>query len=180
MSRLEEKFKSEIVPDLKKELNLKNSLSVPRVVKVVVSMGLKEGAKDSSVIEKNKQHLAVITGQNPRVCRAKKSVAEFSLVKGNPIGLMVTLRGKRMYDFLEKLFFIVLPRLRDFHGVSLSGFDGKGNYNLGIPEVITFHEVEYTKVEKMKGLGVTLVTSAKNDKIAKVLLESLGMAFAKS
>lgn len=179
MTKLSEKFKKETTLALKKELGLDNVLAVPRVTKVVVNMALKEGAKDSGVIEKNKGHLMAITGQVPQTCRAKKSVAAFSLVKGSPIGLSVTLRGERMYDFLEKVFAIVLPRLRDFHGVSLGGFDGKGNYTLGIPEIMVFPEIEYTKVDKMKGLGLTLVTNSKDDKIARVLLESLGMPFAK-
>lgn len=179
MNKLAEKFESDLKPALQKELGLKNPLAVPRLIKVVVSMGVKEGAKDKGVIEKNKSQLEIIAGQSARICRAKKSIAEFSLVKGSPIGLSLTLRGKRMFDFLEKLFGIVLPRLRDFHGVSLKGFDGWGNYTLGIPEIIVFPEVDYGKVDKTKGLQVTLVTNAKDDKIARRLLEALGMPFEK-
>lgn len=179
MNNLFERYRQEIKEDLKKELRLTNSLAVPRMIKVIVSMGLKEGAKDQGVIDKNKVHLETITGQRPKICRAKKSIAAFSLVKGNPIGLAATLRGKRMYDFLEKLFRIILPRLRDFHGVSVSGFDGRGNYSLGIPEIVVFPEVDFTKIDKPRGLEINLVTNAKDDKSAKLLLESLGMPFTK-
>jgi large subunit ribosomal protein L5 len=179
MNNLFEKYRQGIKEDLKKELKLTNSLAVPRMIKVVVSMGLKEGVKDQGVIDKNKVHLEAITGLRPKICRAKKSIAAFSLGKGNPIGLAVTLRGKRMYDFLEKLFKVVLPRLRDFRGVPVSGFDGRGNYNLGTPEIIVFPEVDFTKIDKPRGLEINLVTNAKDDKSAQLLLESLGMPFAK-
>lgn len=176
---LEEKYKKEVRPVLIRELGLKNALAAPRLLKVVVSMGVKEGAKDKSVLEKCSAQLAAITGQLPKICRAKKSIAAFSLVKNSPIGLAVTLRHGRMNDFLEKLFFIVLPRLRDFHGVSVHGFDGKGNYNLGLPELVVFPESEYEKTDRSRGLQITIVTSAKNDKIARLLLESMGLPFTK-
>lgn len=179
MNKLFEKYQKELKEELKKELKLTNSLAVPKVIKVVVSMGLKEGAKDQGVIDKNKIHLETVVGQKVKICRAKKSIAAFSLGKGNPIGLAATLRGERMYDFLEKLFRIILPRLRDFHGVSVSGFDGRGNYSLGIPEIIVFPEVDFSKVDRARGVEITLVTNAKNDKIAQRLLEFLGMPFTK-
>lgn len=179
MKNLQEKFQTEVRPKLQKEFNLKSPLAVPKVSKVVVSMGIKEGAKDQGVIEKVKTQLMEITGQAPRVCRAKKSIASFNLGKGSPIGLAVTLRKKRMYDFLERLFWLVLPRMRDFHGVSLAGFDGRGNYNLGIPEIIVFPEIDYAKIDKIRGLQVTIVTNTKDNKKAKRLLEELGMPFAR-
>jgi len=179
MNNLFEKFETKIKPVLQKEFNLKSSMAVPKIKKVVVSMGIKEGAKDHSIIEKIKEQLKAITGQLPKVCKAKKSIAAFSLTKGSPIGLAVTLRGKRMYDFLEKLFNLVLPRVRDFHGVSLSGFDGRGNYNLGIPEIIVFPEIDFSKVDKMRGLQITIVTNTEDNNKAHRLLEELGMPFQK-
>lgn len=180
MKNLSEKFFSEIRPKLQKEFGLKNLLEVPQLVKIVVAMGIKEGAGDKSVIEKAKIHLASITGQSPKVCRAKKSIAAFNLTKGSPIGLMVTLRGKMMYDFSDKLFNIVLSRTRDFRGVPLSGFDKNGNYTLGIGEIIVFSEVDYAQLDKTRGLEVTFVIKTKNINSSKKLLEELGMPFQKS
>jgi len=150
-----------------------------KITKVVVSMGIKEGAKDKAIIEKMKSQLAAITGQLPKVCRAKKSIAAFSLSKGSPIGLMVTLRGKRMIDFLKKVFTIVLPRTRDFKGAPLTGFDGRGNYNLGIREMFIFPEVDYSQFDKPRGLQITIVTNTKDNREAKHLLEKFGMPFQK-
>ncbi len=180
MVRLLEKFRKEISPSLKEELKLENDLAVPRMMKVVVSVGVKEGAKDKGIIEKVKNQIEAVTGQVARVCRAKKSVAAFSLGKGNPIGLMVTLRGKRMYDFVEKIFSVILPRTRDFQGVSQSGFDGKGNFNLGIPEMVVFPEVDFSKLDRSRGLQITIVTNAEDDEKAKKLLEKLGIPFRKN
>ena len=179
MNQLRKKFNEELKGELQKKLSLTNMLAVPRITKVVLNMGLKEGAKDKSVIEKVKPQLEAIAGQTPYLRRAKKSIAAFSLVKGSPIGLAVTLRGKKMDDFLEKLFTIVLPRLRDFRGVSLASFDGRGNYNLGISEIIVFPEIDYNKIDKVRSLQITLVTNTKDDKMAKSLLETLGMPFEK-
>lgn len=151
-----------------------------KITKVVVSMGVKEGAKDKGIIDKMKVLMAAITGQQPKVCRARKSIAAFSLVKGSPIGLLVTLRGKRMNDFFKKIFTIVLPRARDFRGVSPAGFDGRGNYNLGISEMIVFPEVDYSQLDRPRGLQITIVTNAGNDMKAKHLLEELGIPFAKA
>lgn len=177
MSRLEEKYKKEIVPQLTKELGVKNALAVPRLLKVVVNIGVKEGISDKTAFESASQSLAVITGQKPRIARAKKSVASFKLQAGDPIGLVVTLRRRRMYDFLEKLFKIVLPRMRDFQGMPTKGFDGHGNYTLGIPEQIVFPEVDYAKIDKVRGLEITIVTTTDSDEQAKRLLELLGMPF---
>lgn len=179
MSDLKQKYQKEIAPILVKKLKLKNLLAVPRVTKVVVSMGVGEGAQDKSLIESATSELAVITGQKPKVTRARKAEAGFKLRAGDPIGLMVTLRGKRMYDFLEKLFKIVLPRVRDFRGVSLKSFDGQGNYNLGLREQFVFPEIDYGKVVKAKGLQITVITNAGDNERAKMLLELLGMPFQK-
>lgn len=149
------------------------------ITKVIVSMGVGEAAQDKGVIEAASQDLLAITGQKPKVTRARVSIAEFKLRKGAPIGLMVTLRGKRKNDFLQKLFRIVLPRLRDFQGLSVKGFDGRGNYNLGISEQIVFPEVDAKKIDKVRGLQITMVTDTDSDKEAKEFLQTLGMPFAK-
>lgn len=179
MSYLLEKYKKEVVPTLSSELQTKNALALPRLVKVVVNVGIKEAAHDEVVLARAMEELMVITGQKPTVRRAKKSIATFKLVRGNPIGLTVTLRGERMYNFLEKLLNIVLPRVRDFRGASASSFDGHGNYSLGIAEQIVFPEVDFAKVDKTRGLEITIVTTAKTDEVARKLLEPLGMPFAK-
>ncbi|MCX6725870.1 MAG: 50S ribosomal protein L5 [Candidatus Shapirobacteria bacterium] len=176
---LQEKYKNEINQKLAKEFSLDNFLAVPAVKKVVINMGLGEMARDKGLIEKATEDLRIITGQKPRINKARLSIAGFKLRKGDPVGLMVTLRGKRMYQFLEKLFRIVLPRFRDFRGVPLSGLDGQGNYNLGISEQIVFPEIDYAKVDKIRGLQITFVTSARNNQQAKRLLEELGIAFEK-
>lgn len=180
MSNLFEKYQKEIVPALSLELQTKNALALPRLVKVVINVGLKEAAHDEAVLTRAREELMVITGQKPTVRRAKKSIASFKLVRGNPIGLTVTLRGERMYNFLEKLLNIVLPRVRDFRGASASSFDGHGNYSLGIAEQIVFPEVDFAKVDKTRGLEITIVTTAKTDEAARKLLEPLGMPFSKS
>jgi len=150
-----------------------------RVEKVVVNIGLGEGAHDKNAIEVASKDLAAITGQKPVICRARVAISGFKIKKGDPIGLKVTLRGKRMRDFLTKLFTIVLPRLRDFQGVSLKSFDGQGNYSLGIPEQIVFPEIDYSKISKIRGLEITIVTNTRSDEKAKELLESMGMPFEK-
>jgi len=177
---LREKFEKEIVPQLMKELKIKNALAVPRLVKVVVNVGLKEALEDKTVLDKVSENLALITGQKPKICRARKSIAGFKLREGDPIGLMVTLRRKRMYDFLEKLFNVALPRTKDFQGLPVDSFDGQGNYSLGVEEQIIFPEIDPAKVEKIHGLQVTIVTNTKNDQKAKRLLELLGLPFKKS
>lgn len=175
--KLKNKYQKEIVPKLMKKLKINNSLAVPKVTKVVVNVGLKEALEDKSVLEKISEELALITGQKPKVCRAKKSIAGFKLRAGDPIGLMVTLRRDRMYDFLEKLLNITLPRVKDFQGVSPDSFDGRGNYTLGLEEQIVFPEIDSAKIEKIHGLEITIVTNAGDDRKAKKLLELLGMPF---
>jgi len=179
MNNLQEKYREEIRPKLAKEFGLKNTLAVPLVEKVVINMGLGEGAQDKGLIEKVSEELKVITGQKPKINKARMAIAGFKIREGDPIGLMVTLRNKRMYNFLEKLFKIVLPRVRDFHGVSVSSFDGQGNYNLGISEQIVFPEIDYAKVDKIRGFQITIVTNTDNEVQAKRLLEEMGMPFAK-
>ncbi|MDO8551593.1 MAG: 50S ribosomal protein L5 [bacterium] len=178
MVRLAEKYQKEIMPELKKEFALKNILAVPKITKVVVNIGLKEAAHDEGVLNKASEELATITGQKPSVRRAKQSIAGFKLGKGNPVGLTVTLRGARMYTFLDKLFNIVFPRVRDFRGTSVNSFDGKGNYSLGIAEQVVFPEVEFSKIDKVRGLEITIATNTQDDEKAKKLLELLGMPFA--
>jgi len=180
MSRLFEKYQKEIIPALQETLKLANPLAVPKVIKVVINQGIGEGAQDKGVVEKAMPDLMAITGQKLSVRRARQSIAGFKLSKGAPIGLMVTLRRKRMYDFLDKLFNLVLPGVRDFRGLPLSGFDGHGNYTIGIKEQLVFPEVKFTKVEKVKGLQITIVTNAGNNDQAQKLLEFLGMPFKKS
>lgn len=174
-NNLKQKYQKEIAPKLAKEFGLDNVLAAPKLKKVVVNIGIGEEAQEPNSAAKD---LAVITGQRPKICRAKKSIADFKIQKGDPIGLMVTLRGKRMYDFLEKLFKIILPRLRDFHGLSLKGFDGQGNYTLGLREQTVFPEVDYGKIAKVRGLEITIVTTG-DDKRSQRLLEELGMPFEK-
>lgn len=179
MSKLKKKYEQEIRPKLAKEFGLRNLLAVPRVLKIVVNVGAKQMAKDKGEVEKISQNLALITGQKPQVCRAKRSIAGFKLAKGDPVGLKTTLRRERMYDFLEELIKVVLPRIGDFQGVSLKSFDGQGNYTLGISEHLVFPEVDYGKLDKIHGLEITIVTNAKDDKKAQRLLEELGVPFEK-
>ncbi|PIQ69789.1 50S ribosomal protein L5 [Candidatus Shapirobacteria bacterium CG11_big_fil_rev_8_21_14_0_20_40_12] len=174
-----EKYHQEIIPQLQKEMGVSSVMAAPRVVKVVINVGLKEAKDDKKVLETVGAWLAVISGQKAKICRAKKSIAGFKLGKGQPIGMAVTLRGKRAFAFLEKLFSIVLPRVRDFSGLSLSGFDGQGNYSLGISEQTVFSEIDFSKIDKVRGLQVTIVSSAKDDQKAKLLLTKLGMPFVK-
>lgn len=175
--KLEEKYKKEIVPKLAKEMGVKNPLAVPKIEKIVLNVGLGEALKDRGVLEKVSKQLAAISGQKAVVTLARRSIAGFKLRKGNAIGLKVTLRGRRMYNFLEKLITIVLPRVRDFRGVSPKSFDGFGNYTLGIKEQIVFPEIEFTEIDKIRGLEITIVTTAKDDRWGKRLLEFLGMPF---
>ncbi len=164
---------------MQKELGLKSPMAVPKIVKVVINSGLKEAKDDKKIIETVGQELEAISGQKPKVCRAKKSIAGFKLGKGQPIGLSVTLRGERAFTFLEKLFTIVLPRVRDFSGLSREGFDGNGNYSLGISEQIVFPEIDFAKIGKSRGLQITIVTNTNDDKAAEMLLEKLGLPFTK-
>ena len=174
------KYLTEITPQLKDKLGYESVMQVPRLEKIVLSIGLGEAIQNPKALEAAENDIAAISGQHPVITRAKRSVASFKLRTGMPIGIMVTLRGRRMYDFFDKLVNIVLPRFRDFHGVSPDSFDGRGNYNLGIKEQIVFPEIEYDKVDKIRGLQITVITTAKNDDEARSLLEFLGMPFRRS
>ncbi len=174
-----DRYHQEIMPQLKQEMKFGSIMAVPRVEKVVINVGLKEAKDDKKVLEIVGSQLATITGQKAKICRAKKSIAGFKLGKGQPIGMAVTLRGKRAFAFLEKLFTIVLPRVRDFSGVSLTSFDGQGNYSLGLSEQTVFSEIDFAKIDKIRGLQITIVMSTKDNQQAKILLEKLGMPFEK-
>lgn len=179
MSFLLKKYQQKVVPKLKKEMGLKNSLAVPQIKKIVVNIGLSEALKDKKVLEKASEQLARITGQKPVVTLARRAISSFKLRKGDPIGLKVTLRGERMYCFLEKLIAIVAPRIKDFQGFSQKSFDGFGNYTLGIEEQIVFPETEAIKIDRIRGLEITIVTATEDDQWAKRLLELLGFPFRK-
>jgi len=178
--RLKLRYKSEIVPFLMKHLGYKNPMQVPVLVKVVVNMGVGDAAKEIKFMDKAMHELSLITGQKPLLRRAKKSISAFKLRQNDPIGCKVTLRGNRMYEFLDKLFSIAIPRFRDFRGLSVSSFDGKGNYTLGIREQLVFPEIDYDHVDKVRGMDITIVTTAKTNNEAKALLSALGMPFAKN
>ena len=175
--RLRSKFEKEVAPALLKELELKNSMAVPRLNKIVVNMGMGEATQNSKIMDPAVNELGQITGQKPIVTKAKKSIAAFKVREGQAIGTMVTLRGDRMYEFLDRLVNIVLPRVRDFKGVSTKSFDGRGNYTLGLHDQLIFPEISYEKVDKLKGMNVTIVTTAANDNQARTLLKHLGMPF---
>jgi large subunit ribosomal protein L5 len=175
--RLRSKFEKEVAPALLKELELKNAMAVPRLNKIVVNMGMGEATQNSKILDPAVNELGQITGQKPIVTKAKKSIAAFKVREGQAIGTMVTLRGDRMYEFLDRLVNIVLPRVRDFKGVSTKSFDGRGNYTLGLHDQLIFPEISYEKVDKMKGMNVTIVTTAANDNQARSLLKHLGMPF---
>jgi len=177
MSRLKEKYRKDVVPALRKEFGYKNVMAVPRIEKVVVNMGLGEATANAKIIDTGADELARITGQKPVTRRAKKSIAAFKVRKGMPIGTMVTLRGERMWEFLDRLMSIALPRVRDFKGVSPRGFDGRGNYTLGLRDQLLFPEVDYMKVDKARGMNVSFVTTAKTDQEARKLLQFIGMPF---
>jgi large subunit ribosomal protein L5 len=175
--RLRSKFEKELAPALLKELELKNAMAVPRLNKIVVNMGMGEATQNSKILDPAVNELGQITGQKPIVTKAKKSIAAFKVREGQAIGTMVTLRGDRMYEFLDRLLNIVLPRVRDFKGVSTKSFDGRGNYTLGLHDQLIFPEISYEKVDKLKGMNVTIVTTAANDNQARSLLKHLGMPF---
>ena len=175
--RLRTRFDKEVAPALLKELELKNAMAVPRLNKIVVNMGMGEATQNSKILDPAVNELGQITGQKPIVTKAKKSIAAFKVREGQAIGTMVTLRGDRMYEFFDRLVNIVLPRVRDFKGVSTKSFDGRGNYTLGLHDQLIFPEISYEKVDKMKGMNVTIVTTAANDNQARTLLKHLGMPF---
>jgi large subunit ribosomal protein L5 len=176
--RLHERYTSEIVPALTKQFEYRNPMQVPRVSKVIVNIGLGEALTNAKAIDAATGDLALITGQRPIVTRAKRSIAQFRLRTGNPIGAKVTLRGERMWDFLDRLISLALPRIRDFRGIPSRSFDGRGNYSLGFREQLAFPEIDYDKVDRLRGLEVSIVTTAKTDEESKRLLELLGMPFA--
>jgi large subunit ribosomal protein L5 len=177
--RLKELYLKYAVPELIKKFKYKNIHQVPKLEKVVVNMSVNEAKENIKALDIAMEELAMITGQKPKVCRAKKSISNFKLKKGMPIGLKVTLRGDRMYEFIDRLIYIALPKIRDFRGVSPHGFDGKGNYNLGITEQYIFPEVNIEKSDRARGMNITIVTSAKTDEEAKELLNLLGFPFRK-
>jgi large subunit ribosomal protein L5 len=180
MSRLKEKYQKEVVAALTKEFGYGNVMAVPRITKVVVNMGLGEATSNAKLVDTGADELARITGQKPVTRRAKKSIAAFKVRKGMPIGTMVTLRGERMWEFLDRLMNIALPRVRDFKGVSPRGFDGRGNYTLGLRDQLLFPEIDYMKVDKARGMNVSVVTTAKTDQEARKLLQFIGMPFRQS
>ena len=176
-ARLRERYEKEVRSDLMKELGFTNPMQAPKLDKIVVNMGLGEAINNGKIIDASVEQLSAITGQKPVVTKARKSIANFKLRQGQSIGAMVTLRGDRMYEFFDRLVSIALPRVRDFKGVSPKAFDGKGNYTLGVREQIIFPEINYDKVEKIKGLNITVVTTARNDEEGRALLRHLGMPF---
>ena len=179
MSRLKERYKKEVIPGLMERYGYKNIMQVPRLDKVVLNIGLGEAIRETKALEAAEKDLTAISGQHPIITRAKKSIAAFKLRTGMPIGLKVTLRGERMYDFFDKLVNAVLPRVREFQGVSRDSFDGQGNYTLGLKEQIVFPEVDYDKIDRLRGLEVSIITTAKTDDEGRHLLEALGTPFSK-
>jgi large subunit ribosomal protein L5 len=175
--RMKERFNKEVAPALMKEFDLKNPMAVPHLHKIVVNMGVGEATQNAKVLDPAVSELGQITGQKPVVTRAKKSIAAFKVREGMPIGAMVTLRGDRMYEFFDRLVNVVLPRVRDFRGVSTKSFDGRGNYTLGLHDQLIFPEIDYARVDKLKGMNVTIVTTARSDDQARALLKHLGMPF---
>ena len=177
--RAQQKYHQDILPLLQKEWDTKNALSIPRITKIVINVGITDEQHRDAAIENMREQLSQVTGQRPIVTKAKLSIASFKVRAGDSVGVKVTLRNKRMYEFMDKLVMIALPRVKDFQGIKLSGFDGQGNYNLGIAEQIIFPEVEYDKIDKVRSLEITLVTTAKSDAQAKRLLELFGFPFEK-
>ena len=176
-TRFKEKYLSEIRPAIAKELGIENAMAIPKLEKIIINMGLGEATQNVKIMDPLVADLASISGQKPIVTKAKKSIAQFKVREGMPIGAMVTLRGDKMYEFLDRLISIALPRVRDFRGVSSKSFDGRGNYTLGLRDQLIFAEIDYAKVDKMKGMNVTIVTTAADDNGARALLKAFGMPF---
>lgn len=176
-ARLKERYHKEVAPAIAKEFGIKNPMAVPRLEKIVVNMGMGEAIANAKILDTAADEVRAIVGQTPVITKAKKSIASFKLRQGMPIGVMVTLRGDRMYEFLDRLVSIALPRVRDFRGVSPKAFDGRGNYTIGVREQLIFPEIDFNKVEKMRGMNISIVTTARNDEQARALLKSLGMPF---
>jgi large subunit ribosomal protein L5 len=177
MARLKERYQKEIAASLAKEFGIENPMAVPRLDKIVLNMGMGEAIANAKVLDTAVTELTSIAGQKPVITKAKKSIASFKLRQGMPIGVMVTLRGERMYEFFDRLVSVALPRVRDFRGVSPKAFDGRGNYTIGIREQLIFPEIDFNKVDKLRGMNISIVTTARNDDQARALLKSLGMPF---
>ena len=180
MSRMRDRYSKEVVPALAKEFGYTNVMAIPKIEKIVVNMGLGEATGNAKIVDTGVDEIARVTGQKPVVTRAKKSIAQFKVRQGMPIGAMVTLRGDRMWEFLDRLISIALPRVRDFRGVSPKGFDGRGNYTLGLKDQLLFPEIDYMKVDKARGMNISVVTTAKTDEESRKLLQLLGMPFRTS
>jgi large subunit ribosomal protein L5 len=178
--RLKETYRQDVVPALMKEFGYRNAMEVPRLEKVVINIGMGEALQNPKAMDSAASDIAAITGQKPVITRARRSIANFKIREGNAIGLMVTVRGDRMWEFIDRMVNAALPRIRDFHGVSNKGFDGRGNYTLGIREQLIFPEIEYDKIDHIRGLQMTLVTTARNDEEGKRLLQLLGMPFSRN
>jgi large subunit ribosomal protein L5 len=176
-ARLRNRYQKEIAPQIAKEFGIRNPMAIPRVEKIVLNMGMGEAISNSKILDTAVEELRSISGQKPVITKAKKSIASFKLRQGMPIGAMVTLRGDRMYEFLDRLVSVALPRVRDFRGVSPKAFDGRGNYTIGIREQLIFPEIDFNKVDKLRGMNISIVTTARNDEQARALLKSLGMPF---
>ncbi len=177
MARLKEKYNKEIAPAIAKEFGIVNPMAVPKITKIVVNMGVGEAIANAKVLDVAVEELKSITGQKPVVTKAKKSIASFKLREGMSIGAMVTLRGERMYEFLDRLISVAIPRIRDFRGVSPKAFDGRGNYTLGVREQLIFPEIDFNKVDKTRGMNISIITTAKNDEQSRALLKAFGMPF---
>ena len=177
MARLKDKYKNEIAPAIAKEFGIENPMAIPRIEKVVINMGVGEAISNAKILDTAVEELRSITGQKPVVTKAKKSIASFKLRQGMNIGTMVTLRGERMYEFLDRLISVALPRVRDFRGISGKAFDGRGNYTLGIREQLIFPEIDFNKVDKTRGMNISIITTAQTDEQSRALLKALGMPF---
>jgi Ribosomal protein L5 len=177
MARLKERYQKEVAPAIAKEFGIENPMAVPRLDKIVVNMGMGEAIANAKVLDTAVEELKAIVGQKPVITKAKKSIASFKLRQGMPIGVMVTLRGEHMYEFFDRLVSVALPRVRDFRGVSPKAFDGRGNYTIGIREQLIFPEIDFNKVDKMRGMNISIVTTARDDDQARALLKALGMPF---
>ena len=179
MARLKEEYKASVAPALMKKYNYKSTMQIPKLDKVVINVGCSDAKENAKVIDAVMADFALITGQKAVVCRAKKSVANFKLREGMPIGVKVTLRGEKMYEFVDRLFNMALPRVRDFRGINANSFDGRGNYSMGVKEQLIFPEIEYDKIDKVRGMDIIFVTTATNDEEARELLTLMGAPFAK-
>jgi large subunit ribosomal protein L5 len=179
MSRLKQRYEQEVIAALKKEFGYKNVMAIPKIEKVVVNMGLGEATQNAKIVDTGVDELGKITGQKPVVTRAKKSIAQFKVRKGMPIGTMVTLRGERMWEFLDRLITIAIPRIRDFRGINPRSFDGRGNFSLGIKEQIIFPEIQYDQIDQLRGMDITITTTAKDNKQGKALLDAFNFPFRK-